>query len=47
MKPDTIKQRIEDHIKNGHKNSIYMLADFRDLETLLFSDHFDIIMVTR
>jgi len=31
MKPDTIKQRIEDHIKNGHKNSIYMLADFRDL----------------
>ena len=31
MKPDTIKQRIEDHIKHGHKNSIYMLADFRDL----------------
>ncbi|MFA4953848.1 MAG: DUF6088 family protein [Patescibacteria group bacterium] len=31
MKPDTIKQRIEDHIKHGHKNSIYMLADFYDL----------------
>ncbi|MCX6144379.1 MAG: DUF6088 family protein [Ignavibacteriales bacterium] len=31
MKPDTIKQRIEDHIKHGHKNSIYLLADFRDL----------------
>jgi hypothetical protein len=28
MKPDTVKQRIEDHIKHGHKNSIYMLADF-------------------
>ena len=31
MKPDTVKQRIEDHIKHGHKNSIYMLADFNDL----------------
>ena len=31
MKPDTIKQRIEEHIKHGHKNSIYMLTDFTDL----------------
>jgi predicted transcriptional regulator of viral defense system len=31
MKPDTIKQRIEEHIKHGHKNSIYMLADFNEL----------------
>ncbi len=31
MKPDTIKQRIEDHIKHGHKNGIYVLADFYDL----------------
>jgi len=31
MKPDTIKQRIEEHVKHGHKNSVYMLADFNDL----------------
>jgi predicted transcriptional regulator of viral defense system len=31
MKSGTIKQRIEEHIKHGHKNSVYMLADFNDL----------------
>jgi predicted transcriptional regulator of viral defense system len=30
VKQDTVKQRIEDHIKHGHKNSIYVLADFYD-----------------
>src|SRR5450830_943613 len=31
MKPDTIKQRIEEHVRHGHKNSVYMLADFNGL----------------
>ena len=31
MKPDTIKQRIEEHVRHGHKNSVYTLADFNDL----------------
>jgi predicted transcriptional regulator of viral defense system len=31
MKSDTIKQRIEEHVRHGHKNSVYMLADFNDL----------------
>jgi predicted transcriptional regulator of viral defense system len=31
MNSDTIKQRIEEHIKHGHKNSVYMLTDFSGL----------------
>lgn len=31
MKPDTIKQRIEEHIQHGHKNSVYVLTDFNGL----------------